>query len=95
MRINYLALDRPDIQYAGKELARGMSNPTVADVNRLKRLGRYLVGAQRVVLKYDFQKFTNQLRSCVDSDHAGCLKTRKSTNGGALMLGSHCIKSWS
>ena len=30
-----------------------------------------------------------------DSDWAGCLKTRKSTSGGALMLGGHCIKSWS
>ena len=28
MRTNYLAQDRPDIQYAGEELARGMSAPT-------------------------------------------------------------------
>ena len=31
----------------------------------------------------------------VDTDHAGCLKTRRSTNGGALMHGLHTIKSWS
>jgi hypothetical protein len=31
----------------------------------------------------------------VDTDHAGCLKTRKSTNGGALMHGRHTIKTWS
>ena len=31
----------------------------------------------------------------VDTDHAGCLKTRKSTNGGALTFGKHCLKSWS
>ena len=30
----------------------------------------------------------------VDTDHAGCLKTRRSTNGGALMHGKHTIKSW-
>ena len=29
----------------------------------------------------------------VDTDHAGCLKTRRSTNGGALMHGKHTIKS--
>ena len=44
---------------------------------------------------YKFQKYTSLVRSCVDSDHAGCLRTRKSTNGGALMLGQHCLKSWS
>ena len=30
-----------------------------------------------------------------DTDWAGCPKTRKSTSGGCVMLGSHLIKSWS
>jgi len=30
-----------------------------------------------------------------DTDWAGCVKTRKSTSGGCLMLGSHAIKHWS
>ncbi len=30
-----------------------------------------------------------------DTDWAGCLKTRKSTSGGCLMLGTHLLKSWS
>ena len=30
-----------------------------------------------------------------DTDWAGCLKIRKSTSGGCLMLGKHLIKSWS
>ena len=30
-----------------------------------------------------------------DTDWAGCQKTRKSTSGGGLVLGSHLIKSWS
>ena len=30
----------------------------------------------------------------VDTDHAGCLKTRRSTNGGALIHGKRAIKSW-
>ena len=29
----------------------------------------------------------------VDSDHAGCLKTRKSTSGTVVMLGAHCCKA--
>ena len=48
-----------------------------------------------MVLKYRFQKYTNGLSCMVDSDYAGCLKTRKSTNGGVLMMGNHCIKTWS
>ena len=36
-RLNYLALDRPDIQYALKEAAKRMSAPCVPDRKRLKR----------------------------------------------------------
>ena len=31
----------------------------------------------------------------VDTDHAGCLETRKSTSGGVALHGCHCIKTWS
>ena len=41
-RCNYLAPDRLDIAYAVKELARAMSKPTEGDMQRLKRLGRYM-----------------------------------------------------
>ncbi len=30
-----------------------------------------------------------------DTDWAGCPRTRKSTSGGCIMLGSHALKSWS
>ena len=30
-----------------------------------------------------------------DSDWAGCRRTRKSTSGGAILLGNHCVKCWS
>ena len=30
-----------------------------------------------------------------DTDWAGCPRTRKSTNGGCALLGSHTIKTWS
>ena len=31
----------------------------------------------------------------IDTDYAGCKKTRKSTSGGVVMWGDHIIKSWS
>ena len=43
MRLAYLALDRPDLQFASKELARCMQAPGVWDMQQLKRCVRYLV----------------------------------------------------
>ena len=48
-RANYLALDRPDIQYTVKELCRGMSKPKRKDWVALERLGRYLHGILMLV----------------------------------------------
>ena len=31
----------------------------------------------------------------VDTDFAGCPTTRKSTSGGIVKFGEHCIKAWS
>ena len=32
---------------------------------------------------------------CTDSDFAGCQRTRKSTSGGVICIGSHFLKGWS
>eukprot|EP00973_Karenia_brevis_P084895 11780384-Karenia_brevis.AAC.1 len=37
-RANYLAADRPDIQFAVKQIAKSMSAPKVKDEAKLKRL---------------------------------------------------------
>ena len=31
----------------------------------------------------------------VNADFAGCRVTRRSTNGGTMMCGTHCLKHWS
>ena len=36
-----------------------------------------------------------RLEAIVDTDHAGCRRTRKSTNGGVLRHGMHTLKTWS
>ena len=48
-RINFLALDRADLQYASKECSRYMSAPLNRHWVALKRIGRYLLGKPRVV----------------------------------------------
>jgi len=94
-RANYLSADRLDIAYAVKELSRAMSTPTESDMRSLKRLGRYLLGRPRMVLKYNYQQLYNTITVWTDSDYAGCAKTRRSTTGGLLTLGEHSIKHWS
>ena len=94
-RCNFLGLDRPDVQYAAKEISRHMAKPRQRDVVALKRLGRYLKQYPRAIFKYKFQKMPNTVRIFCDSNYAGCTETRKSTQGGVAMLGQHCVKSWS
>ena len=47
--LNFLAADRPDAQFAVKELMRKMSCPTEADQVALKRTIRYLLTCPRCV----------------------------------------------
>merc|ERR1711940_245427 len=94
-RGNYLSLDRSDIGFAVKELCRNMSSPSEGDWMALKRLGRYLHGRERAVVKFPYQEMSRKLEVWVDTVYAGCKRTRKSTSGGAVLLGGHLIKSWS
>ena len=54
-RANYLAADRTDVQYAVKEICRGMVEPMKLHLGRLRRLGRYLLGRPRAVWRYTWQ----------------------------------------
>ena len=93
-RANYLSSDRPDIQFAAKECCRWMAAPTELGLNGLKRVGRYVAAHKRLVFLYPWQQ-ASRTDTYSDTDWAGCVKTRKSTSGGCLLLGKHLIKSWS
>ena len=98
VRHNYIARDRPGVQYATKELCRHMADPRQADMRATKRLARYLVRRERLIHRYDKQQATSlalQITSYADADFAGCRATRTSTGGGVLMNGKHCLKTWS
>ena len=95
-RFNYLAADFPNLQFATKEVCRDMAAPSGRAHERLKRLARYLVGVREVVWYYRWQTAdVRDLVVSVDSDGAGCRRTRKSTSGGCIVLGGHALKSWS
>lgn len=92
MRAQFLAQDRADIAESVKSLTRKMKSPNEADLKDLKRLGRYLVSRPRVVNAYYPQKTAMKIKIHTDSDHAGCVVTRKSTTGYVVTLGRHCVK---
>ena len=93
-RCNYLGFDRPDLLLSTKEVCREMSRPTTGSLRRLKRVGQYLRGKPRLIWNFSMQNHTDIIDIFSDSDWAGCRKSRKSTSGGCIMRGSHCLKSW-
>ena len=93
-RLNYLALDRPDRDFAVKEAAKKTSAPCAPDLQLRKRICRYLKGAPRAVQAFVWQNEPSELVTCVDSDWAGDRGSRKSTSGGMVFRGHHLLKSW-
>lgn len=94
-RCNHLAPGRPDIVYAAKELARAVSKPINGNLQRLKRLARYLNGTPRLVLQCGWQPTISTFIMHSDADWAGRRNIRKNTTGGCMMFGDHCVKGWS
>lgn len=92
--LNYTAPDRPSTQFAVKECLRKSSAPTVPDETRLKRILRYLVHRPREVIRMGWHRKSRILTTYVDSDFAGCQRTRKSTAGGCACINGHLLKSW-
>lgn len=77
-RAIYLSQDRWGIQYAAKELSRAMGSPTRRDWKALRRLARYLIGKERVINKFKWQKANieegrdrQEIQPWVDTDYAG------------------------
>ena len=68
-----------------------MAKPTELAMQALKRLGRYLRAHPRMVFSLPYQT-----AECIDVysdiDWAECFRTRKSTSGGCMMIGTHVTK---
>eukprot|EP00973_Karenia_brevis_P061160 8505418-Karenia_brevis.AAC.1 len=79
-------MDRPEIQFATKECAKGMSDPTVEDMKKLKRLGRYLKGHPRTTHTFRWQGHTEEVVIHTDANWAGDKRNRKSTSGGSIQI---------
>ncbi|GKD55732.1 hypothetical protein Tco_1289119 [Tanacetum coccineum] len=90
----YLTASRPDIVHATCYCARYQAKPTEKHLTPVKRIFRYLKDSINMGLWYP--KDTGfELTAFSDSDHAGCLDSRKSTFGGIQFLGDDKLVSWS
>ncbi len=94
-RLNYLALDRPDLQNTAKCISKHMARPREADWVMVKRVARYLVGSPRSIQMFEWQCTPSTIVTYGDSDWTGKERDRKSTSGGVVIWGSHTLKSWS
>nr|GEZ37467.1 hypothetical protein [Tanacetum cinerariifolium] len=90
----YLIASRPDIMHATCYCARYQAQPTEKHLSAVKRIFRYLKDTIHMGIWYP--KDTGfELTAFSDSDHAGCLDSRKSTSGGIQFLGGDKLVSWS
>ena len=94
-RTNYLAMDRPDLQYATKNLCRKMANLEASDWHKAKKIARYIKGRPRAIIRFPFEGSEDHLDAYADSDWAGEKPSMKSTSGGAVRWGDSTLKSWS
>ena len=89
--LHYLAVTRPDIQYAVNRVSQSMHAPIEQNFQALKRILRYLKGSLRRGLL--FTKGNLELSVYSDSDWANDKDDRRSTTGYLLFLGPNLI-SW-
>nr|GEZ70805.1 ribonuclease H-like domain-containing protein [Tanacetum cinerariifolium] len=90
----YLTVSRPDIMHATCYCARYQAQPTEKHLTGVKQIFRYLKDTIHMGLWYP--KDTGfELTAFSDSDHVGCLDSRKSTSGGIQLLGGDKLVNWS
>ena len=93
----WLSSIRPDIQFATKELSRGLVAHTKDHLVKTKTLLRYLTGTKPAVLQLRPKVIPHSKQTSfdIDSDWAGCVATRRSTSGMALYFLGTLIASQS
>eukprot|EP00974_Lingulodinium_polyedra_P107705 10425083-Lingulodinium_polyedra.AAC.1 len=78
----WIALRRVDLQFATKEVAKGLATPTELDRVKLCRVVKYLRDRPESTLHFELTQLPKSLEVFVDADWAGDTQTRRSTSGG-------------
>nr|GEZ23019.1 retrovirus-related Pol polyprotein from transposon TNT 1-94 [Tanacetum cinerariifolium] len=90
----YLTASRPIIMHATCYCARYQAKPTEKHLIAVKRIFWYLKDTIHMGLWYP-KDTSFELTAFLDSDHAGCPDSSKSTSGGIQFLGGDKLVSWS
>lgn len=95
-RCHYVASDRCEIAVATEEFCRAMSSRKGSGVHSFKRMCCFLKGYLEGPPRFSFRGILRRavIRAFVDSDWAGCWKTRTSTSGGVLYFGETAVRGW-
>jgi hypothetical protein len=94
----YDSSDRPECQYAVRELGRKVREPKLSDWTKLKRYVRYLIGCktyEALLPTPTRSTATDELVVNTDSDWAKDKLTRKSVSCGIIRWCGGLIASWS
>lgn len=95
LRLNYLAMDRLDLQHSTKEASEHMVNQQEHHWNVLKRTRSYLIEALRVVQAFRWHAQLKTTTNFSDSDWASNQISRKPASGGMCRVGPYVVKIWS
>nr|GFB13725.1 retrovirus-related Pol polyprotein from transposon TNT 1-94 [Tanacetum cinerariifolium] len=90
----YLTASRPDIMHATCYCARYQAKTTEKHLTAVKRIFRYLKDTIHMGLWYP-EDTGFELTAFLDSDHAGCPDSHKSTSYGIQFLCGDKLVSWS
>ena len=78
-RINFLATDRADLQFASKDLCRRMASLDKSDWEKARIIARYLMHRPRAVQVFHFEDESEQMQGYAGADWAGERPEMKST----------------
>ena len=92
--LRHLLKYRPDIAFPFHEVTKALASLGDADIWRLRRLGRYLLGTQKVGIINRKSKDPEHLDAYTDAHWSGDTINRKSTSGGVLKVGSATLREF-
>ena len=81
-RISDLSQDRPDLKFAAMQVCCAMAKPPVRDMERVDRIGRYLVGSLEQECLIHWQQ-SGEFEAYSDADWSGHKVTRRSVSAGS------------